>query len=75
MPVLDPGRGRTKTGQLWAYAADDRHGRPAPIRRPSPISMPRPQGRSTDGHLAGSGYAGYGKLAERGDVQLASCWS
>jgi transposase len=22
--VLDPGRGRTKTGQLWAYAADDR---------------------------------------------------
>lgn len=24
MPVLDPGRGRTRTGQLWAYAADDR---------------------------------------------------
>jgi transposase IS66 family protein len=24
VPVLDPGRGRTKTGQLWAYAADDR---------------------------------------------------
>jgi transposase len=23
-PVLDPGRGRTKTGQLWAYASDDR---------------------------------------------------
>src|SRR5882757_10386991 len=23
LPVLDPGRGRTKTGQLWAYAADD----------------------------------------------------
>jgi transposase len=23
-PVLDPGRGCTKTGQLWAYAADDR---------------------------------------------------
>jgi hypothetical protein len=22
-PVLDPGRGRTKTGQLWAYARDD----------------------------------------------------
>lgn len=22
--VLDPGRGRTETGQLWAYAADDR---------------------------------------------------
>ena len=23
-PVLDPGRARTKTGQLWAYARDDR---------------------------------------------------
>ena len=23
-PVLDPGRGRTKAGQLWAYARDDR---------------------------------------------------
>jgi len=23
-PVLEPGRGRTKTGQLWAYARDDR---------------------------------------------------
>jgi transposase len=23
-PVLDLGRGRTKTGQLWAYARDDR---------------------------------------------------
>ena len=22
--MLDPGRGRTKTGQLWAYARDDR---------------------------------------------------
>jgi hypothetical protein len=23
-PVLDPGRGRTKTGRLWSYARDDR---------------------------------------------------
>lgn len=22
--VLEPGRGRTKSGQLWAYARDDR---------------------------------------------------
>lgn len=26
-PVLDPGRGRTKTGQLWAYARDPAVGR------------------------------------------------
>jgi len=24
VPVLDPGRGRTKTGRLWSYARDDR---------------------------------------------------
>jgi transposase len=24
MPVLDPGRGRTKICQFWAYAVDDR---------------------------------------------------
>ena len=26
MPVLDPGRGRTKTGRLWMYARDDQPG-------------------------------------------------
>jgi transposase len=31
IPVLDPGRGRTKTGRLWVYARDQRPwGRPAP---------------------------------------------
>jgi hypothetical protein len=30
LPVLDPGRGRTKTGRLWCYAVDDR-----PWRGPS----------------------------------------
>jgi transposase len=24
VPVLDPGRGRTKTGRLWSYVRDDR---------------------------------------------------
>src|SRR4051794_20420537 len=34
-PVLDPGRGRTKTGQLWAYASDDRPwGGTDPRKRP-----------------------------------------
>ena len=31
-PVLDPGRGRTKIGQLWAYACDDRSWA-GPVRR------------------------------------------
>ncbi len=29
LPVLDPGRGRTKTGRLCCYAVDDRPSRPA----------------------------------------------
>ena len=33
-PVLDPGRRKTKTGQLWAYARDDR-----------PLGRPRAAGR------------------------------
>ena len=59
-PVLDPGRGRTKTGQLWAYAAR----RPALGRRRSAgrrlCLCARPQGRAADrpsgrlqGHPAG----------------------
>jgi len=37
-PVLDPGRGKTKTGQLWAYARDDR-----------PWHPPRRRGRTVTG--------------------------
>ena len=36
-PVLDPARGRTKTGQLWAYARDDRPEAES-TRRRSPMS-------------------------------------
>jgi transposase len=34
VPVLDPGRGRTKTGRPWAYARDDR-----PWRGPMPPAV------------------------------------
>ena len=37
LPVLDPGRGRTKTGRLWVYARDDGLERD-PIRRRRSIS-------------------------------------
>ena len=53
LPVLDPGRGRTKTGRLWCYAVNDR-----PWRRPGhPIaayvySDDRKNERPA-GHLAG----------------------
>jgi hypothetical protein len=37
IPVLDPGRGRTKTGRLWDYARDDRPWA-EPIRGPPSTS-------------------------------------
>jgi len=81
-PVLDPGRGRTKTGQLFAYARDDRPwgGTDPPIV--AYVYAPDRKAARPMAHLAGfhgilqvDGYAGYKVLAERGGVQLAFCWS
>jgi transposase len=81
-PVLDPGRGRTKTGQLWAYARDDR-----PWGGPDPpgvayVYAPDRTAQRPAAHLAGfqgvlqvDGYEAYKLLARRGEVQLAFCWS
>jgi transposase len=81
-PVLDPGRGRTKTGQLWAYARDDR---PWGGRDPPGVVYLYAPDRTAERpatHLCGfsgmlqvDGYAGYKALAERGPVQLAYCWA
>lgn len=81
-PVLDPGRGRTKTGQLWAYARDDRPwGGPAPPAV-AYVYAPDRKAERPAAHLKGfrgalqvDGYAGYRALAETGQVQLAFCWS
>ena len=82
MPVLDPGRGRTKTGQLWAYAADDGPWGGADPPGVVYVYAPDRKAERPITHLDGfkgilqvDGYAGYRKLAERGDVQLAFCWS
>jgi transposase len=82
LPVLDPGRGRTKTGQLWAYAADDRPWGGADPPGVVYVYAPDRKAERPIAHLDGfkgilqvDGYAGYRKLAERGDVQLAFCWS
>jgi transposase len=81
-PVLDPGRGRTKTGQLFAYARDDR-----PFGGDDPpavayVYAPDRKAERPIAHLQGfagvlqvDGYGGYRVLAEKGDVRLAFCWS
>src|SRR5439155_12380584 len=81
-PVLDPGRGRTKTGQLWAYARDDRPWGGSDPPGVAYVYAPDRKAERPITHLAGfkgilqvDGYGGYRVLAERGDVQLAFCWS
>ena len=81
MPVLDPGRGRTKTGQLWAYVRDERAwAGPAPpssFYRYSPDRKgERPAGhlRSFSGILHADGYVGYDRLyGERTGIAEMAC--
>jgi transposase len=81
-PVLDPGRGRTKIGQLWAYARDDRPWGGADPPAVAYLYAPDRKAARPIEHLAGftgtlqvDGYGGYAALARRGDVQLAFCWA
>lgn len=82
-PVLDPGRGRTKTGQLWAYARDDRPwgGADPPIIAyvyAADRKAERPEAHLGDfaGILQVDGYGGYAALARRRQqLTLAFCWA
>lgn len=82
-PVLDPGRGRTKTGQLWAYARDDRPwgGVDPPMVAyvyAADRKAERPEAHLGDfaGILQVDGYGGYAALARRRQhVRLAFCWA
>lgn len=81
-PVLDPGRGRTKTGQLWAYARDDRPWGGSDPPGVVYVYAPDRKAERPIAHLYGftgilqvDGYGGYRVLAERGDVELAFCWA
>ncbi len=80
LPVLDPGRGRTKTGRLWAYARDDRPwagGAPPAVMY---FYEPDRKAERPAAHLSGfkgilqaDGYAGFEKL-DGADIKLAACW-
>ena len=68
-PVLDPGRGRTKTGQLWAYARDDRPWGGADPPAVAYVYAPDRKAERPIAHLAGfsgvlqvDGYEGYRAL-------------
>lgn len=85
-PVLDPGRGRTKTGYLWTIARDDR---PWGGTDPPAVAYLYAPGRGAEHavrHLAGfsgtlqvDGYVAYDALTDAkragGPLTLAFCWS
>jgi len=82
VPVLDPGRGRTKTGRLWVYVRDDR-----PAASPEPAAVlfryapdrrgerPREHLKKFSGILQADAYAGFGHLYEGGRIREAACWA
>lgn len=82
VPVLDPGRGRTKTGRLWVYARDQRGwGGTAP---PAAVYVFAPDRKAErpvahlqhfKGVLHVDGYAGFEQLTAKGDIVLAACWA
>ncbi len=85
-PVLDPGRGKTKAGYLWALARDDR---PWGGTDPPAVAYMYAPGRGTEHavrHIAGfsgtlqvDGYVAYKQLADTNrpgrPLLLAHCWS
>ncbi len=86
-PVLDPGRGRTKTGYLWALARDDRGwGGDDP---PGVVFFHTPDRggqnaervlRGFDSTLQLDGYTGYNRLTRPsrksgGSIRMAHCWA
>ena len=82
LPVLDPGRGRTKIGRLWAYTRDDRsYGNnvpPAVVFHYAPDrtgARPAEHLKTFRGILQVDGYAGFEALADKGAVTLAACWA
>ena len=78
VPVLDPGRGKTKTGRLWCYVRDDR-----PFAGAAPPAVlyhysPDRKGEHPRSHLAGfrgilqaDGYTGYAGLYQSGVTEAA----
>ena len=85
LPVLEPGRGRTKTGRLWCYAVDDRPWAGTTHPAAAYVYSEDRRGEHPATHLAAfrgtlqvDGYAGFSNLVDaRKDalIQLAFCWA
>ncbi|PRD65832.1 IS66 family transposase [Malikia granosa] len=81
VPVLQPGRGKTKTGRLWVYVRDDRAAGssepPAAWYQYTPDRKgehPQRHLRHYRGILQADAYGGWGKLYS-GQITEAACWA
>lgn len=82
VPVLAPGRGKTKTGRLWTYVRDDRA---SGITAPAAVwfgyspdrkgEHPARHLRHFSGIVQADGYAGFNQLYATGRVLEAACWA
>src|ERR671927_1187553 len=85
LPVLDPGRGRTKTGRLWGYAVDDRPRGGATPPAVVYLYAEDRKGEHPATHLAEfqgilqvDGYSGFKSLLTGrppDQIKLAFCWT
>jgi transposase len=82
VPMLDPGRGKTATGRLWAYVVDDRgSGATSPplvwyhFTSDRTGAHPRAQLGSFTGFLQADGYAGYDQLYATNRIAEVACWA
>ncbi|HPT56962.1 MAG TPA: IS66 family transposase [Casimicrobium sp.] len=86
VPVLQPGRGTTKTGRLWTYVRDDRSAPTDPSNaEPSAVwfayspdrkgEHPQRHLKDFQGILQADGYAGYERLYASGEITEAACWA
>jgi transposase len=85
LPVLEPGKGKTKTGRLWCYAVDDRPWAGSTHPAAAYVYSEDRRGEHPATHLAMfrgtlqvDGYAGFSSLVEArkdASIKLAFCWA
>ena len=82
VPVLAPGRGKTRTGRLWTYVRDDRA---AASAQPAAVwfgyspdrkgEHPQKHLKNFQGIVQADGYAGFNTLYDSGKIVEAACWA
>ncbi|WP_150811672.1 IS66 family transposase, partial [Pandoraea sputorum] len=80
LPVLEPGRGTTKTGRLWVYVRDDRPSGSTQAPAVWFAYTPDRRGEHPQRHLAdfsgvlqADAFAGYAPLYQDGNIREAAC--